>query len=78
MKKTNETETVELTKAALEMSLIDEYLQELGYRMKDLCELPEDQAKRLMIEACKYASSKLAEIEAKAHFRHNIRAPGSS
>lgn len=58
--------------AALELMYIDEYLQERGYTMKDLCALPEEEAKRLMIEACRYASFRLAEVESRAKFRKEI------
>jgi hypothetical protein len=71
----NSNESIELDKSALEMKLIDEFLQEKGFHLKDLCNLPEDQVKRLMIEACRYASNRLAEIEAKAHFRQSIKPP---
>jgi hypothetical protein len=42
---------------------------------QDLCNLPEEEAKALMIEACKYASLKLAQVESEAHFRETIREP---
>jgi hypothetical protein len=60
--------------ATLEMMYIDEYLQSQGYEsIHDLCHLPEETAKLLMIQACKYASLKLAEIESRAQFRDEIR-----
>lgn len=61
--------------AAMEKTLIEQYLQSKGYSFKDLCNLPEEQAKALMIEACKYASTKLAAVESTAHFREKIRGP---
>jgi hypothetical protein len=42
---------------------------------QDLCNLPEEEVKALMIEACKCASLKLAQVESKAHFRETIRGP---
>ena len=59
----------------MEKTLLEEYLQSKGYRFKDLCKLPEEEAKALMIEACKYASLKLAQVESTAHIREKIRWP---
>lgn len=61
--------------AAIEKELIEQYLQSKGYSFKELCKLPEDEAKALMIEACKYASLKLAQVESTARFRETIREP---
>jgi hypothetical protein len=52
--------------ADLEMMYIEKYLQEKGYSLKDLATLPEQDARRLMIEASQYASLKLEELEARA------------
>jgi len=56
----------------LEMAYIEEYLKTKGYRWADLSLLVEEEAKKLMIEACRYASNKLADHEARAHFRREI------
>jgi hypothetical protein len=61
--------------AALEKRLIEQFLRSKGYTFKELCNLPEDEAKALMIEACQYASLKLAIVESTAHFREKIREP---
>lgn len=61
--------------SAMERTLLEEYLQSKGYSFKDLCNLPEEKAKILMIEACKYASLKLAQMESTAHVRESIRRP---
>jgi hypothetical protein len=61
--------------STLERSLILEYLQSKGYEYEDLKKLPKETAKVLMKEACMYASLKLAEVESRAHFRKEIRAP---
>ena len=67
----------ESPQASLEMLLIDEFLKEKGYgSIKELCHLPENEAKQLMIDACKSASSKLAEIESKAGFQKKIHYEG--
>lgn len=59
--------------APLEMMFIDEYLEGKGFSsIKDLCHLPENEIKTLLIDACKFASLKLAEIESRARFRAEI------
>jgi hypothetical protein len=62
--------------SALEKQLVEDYLKSKGYNRQDLHKLPEEQAKELMMEACNYASLKLAELESKSKFRDEIRAPG--
>ncbi|HSF79812.1 MAG TPA: hypothetical protein VLA49_01175 [Anaerolineales bacterium] len=59
--------------SALEKKLIAEYLAGKGYHMDDLQELPDEQARALMQEACHYASLKLAEVESKTKFRKDIQ-----
>jgi hypothetical protein len=59
----------------LERNLLEEYLQSKGYRMADLRGMPEEEARALMKEACMYASLKLSELESRAKFRRDIRAP---
>jgi hypothetical protein len=66
------------TQAALERRFIEEFLHEKGYRIEELTKLPKEEAKKLMSEACQYASLKLAEVESRAQFRERIRAPSSS
>ncbi len=61
--------------SALERRFIREYLLDKGYRMEDLPKLPAEEAKKLMREACQYASLKLAEVESRAQFREEIRGP---
>jgi hypothetical protein len=59
--------------APLEMMLIDEYLLSQGFSsIKELCHLPGNEAKRLLIAACRFASLQLAEIESRAKFRTEI------
>ena len=61
-------EPVEDRNALLEKALIEEYLQEKGYSLKGLKGLPAELADKLMKEASKYASLKLEEVSARAHF----------
>ncbi len=51
---------------ALERHLVADFLREKGYRLEDLHKLPPEKVKALMQEACRYASLKLADIEAKS------------
>jgi hypothetical protein len=62
-------------KATLEKKYIKEYLLTKGYRRKDLRKLPKKVARQLLIEASRYASLKLVEIESRARFRNNIHWP---
>lgn len=59
----------------LEKNLIIEFLRGKGFTLKDLERMPKEEAKLLMKEACTYASLKLAEVESRANFREEIRAP---
>jgi hypothetical protein len=61
--------------SALERKLIEEYLYRRGYELKDLQVLQTEEARHLKEAACCYASLKLAEVEAKARFRKEIRQP---
>jgi hypothetical protein len=54
--------------AFLERTLIETYLKGKGYTMEDLKNMPPEEASSLRVEASTYASSKLAEMEHKAHF----------
>jgi hypothetical protein len=65
----------ETPQSALEHQLIADYLLRKGYRILDLHKLPEQRAKKLRKEACLYAALKLAEVEARSKFRHEIEAP---
>ena len=60
---------------ALEKRLIEEYLRDKGYSRFDISLLPIGKGKALMREACLDASLKLAEIDSRARFRKEIKAP---
>jgi len=60
---------------ALEKHLVADFLLGKGYRMEDLHKLPAEKVRALMQEACKYASLKLADIEAKSTLRKTIHPP---
>jgi len=64
--------------ASLERVFIEEYLQSQGYSLEMLDELSKKLRKKLMTEASRYASLKLEEIEARAHFVAEIHDGTSS
>ena len=59
---------IEDPNALLERALIEEYLNEQGYSLEKLKDLPKNVAQKLMIEATRFASLKLEEIEDRARF----------
>ena len=63
--------------SALERMLIESYLRGKGFSsIQELSKLPKDEAKQLMVEACKYASLKLAEVESTDRFQKDIHTGG--
>jgi hypothetical protein len=54
--------------AALEITLIEEFLAQNGFTRDSLARLPPPEAARLLSAASEYASLRLAEIEARAHY----------
>jgi hypothetical protein len=58
--------------ARLERAFIAEFLERHGHSAATLHELPEAEANALMREASVYASAKLSEVEARAHYVHDI------
>jgi hypothetical protein len=63
--------------ALLERTLIEAYLEGKGYTIEGLKGLPPEQAKQLMREASTYASSKLADLEGRAHFVRELHEASS-
>jgi hypothetical protein len=72
--KTNELDAhaMEDPEGRLETMLIEEFLRARGLGPATVHALPEVEAKRVLTEASAYAAAKLAEIEARAHFVHEI------
>jgi len=60
--------------ALLEEALIEEYLHSRGLALEALEHLPKRTRRRLMTEASRYASLKLTELEARAHFVDEVHA----
>ncbi len=67
-KLTENIEPIQDRSALLENSLIEEYLKEKGYSHEDLKKLPAELVEKLMKEASQYASLKMEEVQARAHF----------
>ncbi len=68
----NNGQAMEDMHAFLEKTLVETYLKGKGFTLKELKDLPEEEAKQLMKEASTYASCKLAELEDKAHFMQEL------
>jgi hypothetical protein len=58
--------------ADLERALIDTFVHARGFDDQKLAALPERERETLLKEASMYASSKLAEVEMRAHYLHDI------
>jgi hypothetical protein len=63
-----DAEPIKDPSAMLEQALIEEYLKEHGYTHEGLKTLPPKLVQRIMKEASQYASLKMEEVEARAHF----------
>jgi hypothetical protein len=58
--------------AELERAFINEYLASHGYDRLTVASLSEEAHRALLKEANLYASAKLSEVEARAHYVHDI------
>lgn len=70
-----DVEILDNPESILERRLIAEYLRGKGFDLADLHFLPAQTAESLLKEACRYATLRLAEIEARSKFRQKIEAP---
>jgi hypothetical protein len=68
---------LEEPQAALERAFIDEYLRAHGHDLRMLHKLPADQVQGVLREAALYAATKLAELEARSHYIHEIHGASS-
>jgi hypothetical protein len=62
--------------ADLERHLIAAYLAGAGHDLGALEARTDEQARQQLAEASRYASAKLSEIEARAHYLHDLRGEG--
>ncbi|HET7697993.1 MAG TPA: hypothetical protein VFK57_19925 [Vicinamibacterales bacterium] len=58
--------------AEIERQLINAYLAGAGHQLPDLLTRHDDEARRLLADASRYASAKLSEIEARWHYLHDL------
>jgi len=56
----------------LERIFIQEFLRAHGYDQETANALAEPQRTRLLTQACVYAAARLAELEARVHYLHDI------
>jgi len=73
-----QTEHIYDPNALLEQALIEEYLHSKGYSWEGLKKLPAELVETLMKEATRYASLKMEEVKARAHFVQELHDAGSS
>jgi hypothetical protein len=58
--------------AQLERAFIDEFLRISGHDKQTVAALPHEKRIALLTQASEYAAVKLAEVEARAHYIHEI------
>ena len=68
----SETPSLEPPLAQLERAFIEDFLRSHGYDPLKLAELPGEERERLLKSASIYASGKLVEVEARAHYLDDI------
>ncbi|PYR42130.1 MAG: hypothetical protein DMF93_06590 [Acidobacteria bacterium] len=62
--------------AILEQSFIDDFLRMRGHDAATIRSLPQAERNALLTQASTYAAAKLAEVESRAHYVHDIHAHG--
>ena len=58
--------------AELERHLMSAYVAGAGHDLEELLSRTDDDARRLLVQASRYASEKLSEVEARSHYLHNL------
>lgn len=67
-----ETSALQPPLGQLERALIDEFVRARGYDPLKLADVPEAERETLLKDASVYASARLAEVESRSHFVHEI------
>jgi hypothetical protein len=67
-----DAQPIEDQTAHLEQALIDDFIRMRGHDPAHLGALPAEERELLLKQAALYAASKLTEVEARAHYVHNI------
>jgi hypothetical protein len=57
----------------LERAFIDDYLRQHGHEPEEVRSMPEEPARALLAAAAIYAAGRLAELEARAHYVHEMQ-----
>jgi len=58
--------------ADLERQLIHAHVASAGHNLVELLARSDEEARRLLAEASRYASAKLSEVEARSHYLHEL------
>ena len=58
--------------AEIERQLINAYVAGAGHELSKLLARNDDDSRRLLAEASRYASARLSEIEARSHYLHKL------
>ena len=58
--------------ADLERHLMSAYVAGAGHDLEELLARTDDDARRLLVEASRYASAKLSEVEARSNYLHHL------
>jgi hypothetical protein len=58
--------------APLEQALMREFLEQRGFSEEGVNRLPEPERHLLLTQASTWASNRLAEVEARAHYVHEL------
>jgi len=64
---------IEQPQALLERELIAAYAAGAGYDIQVLLSSTDAASRRILADASRYASDKLAEVEARSHYVHALR-----
>ena len=64
--------SIEDPQAGLERTFIDQFLQERGCSLQTLKNKPAEESRALLVQASQYAAGRLAEIDARAAYIHDI------
>jgi len=67
---------IEDHEAKLERAFEDEFLHQLGQTREEVLRLPAEQRTPILRAASLYASERLAEIGARAHYVHDLHREG--
>lgn len=58
--------------ARLERDLIRTWVEAAGHRLEALLVRDDEEARRILAEASRHASERLAEVETRAHYVHEL------